>query len=106
MKLDKEQKRRLVGLRNDLFERMESIIEHRRRIISHLEVSELSATVWLLWVAMTYTAYHSSKRAVYSGWLDASFNAVAASVALICSTCHASVGAEELFHSAGINADP
>ncbi|KAK9904958.1 hypothetical protein WJX75_006442 [Coccomyxa subellipsoidea] len=39
MKLDKEQKRRLVGLRNDLFERMESIIEHRRRIISHLEAS-------------------------------------------------------------------
>ncbi len=38
MKLDKEQKRRLVGLRNELFERMESIIEQRRRIITHLEV--------------------------------------------------------------------
>lgn len=38
MKLDKEQKRKLMGLRGRLFERMEGIIEQRRRIISHLEV--------------------------------------------------------------------
>ncbi len=38
MKLDREQRLSLVGLRNELFERMASIIEQRRCIISHLEV--------------------------------------------------------------------
>ncbi|CAL8464554.1 g4089 [Coccomyxa elongata] len=39
MKLDREQRLSLVGLRNELFERMASIIEQRRCIISHLEAS-------------------------------------------------------------------
>ena len=38
MKLDREQRLSLVGLRNELFARMASIIDQRRCIISHLEV--------------------------------------------------------------------
>ncbi|BDA49573.1 hypothetical protein COCOBI_14-1920 [Coccomyxa sp. Obi] len=39
MKLDRQQRLSLVGLRNGLFERMASIIKQRRCIISHLEAS-------------------------------------------------------------------
>jgi hypothetical protein len=38
MKLNKEQKRRLLEERSRLFERMENIIEQRKRIIADLEV--------------------------------------------------------------------
>jgi hypothetical protein len=38
MKLDKEQKRRLLELRSKLFQKMEHIIEQRKRIIANLEV--------------------------------------------------------------------
>lgn len=52
MKLDKEQKRRLLELRNKLFERMEHIIEHRKRIIANLEVTSSPELAILLSILM------------------------------------------------------